>query len=149
MGLTDSAGPICLRRFLPLVAHQNTTTYSSRTMAFRSAAEEMDRLQLSDEDTEDLWDSPSKRGNKNVNVKPKIPHDDGSPSPEPRASNDDGKTVFDRQESRETALRNELQSVRNINDVIEGLLSSLDQAKGNMDVCYSFLDLNSRDREQN
>lgn len=103
-------------------------------MAFRSAAEEMDRLQLSDEDTEDLWDSPSKRGTKNVT--PKIPHDDGSATPEPRPSHDDGETLFDRQESREAALRNELQSVRNINEVIEGLLSSLDQAKGNMDVCY-------------
>ncbi|BCR85541.1 DASH complex subunit DUO1 [Aspergillus chevalieri] len=102
-------------------------------MAFRSAAEEMDRLQLSDDDTEDLWDSPSKRGNKNVNVKPKVPHDDGSPTLELRHSHDDGETMSDRQESREAALRNELQSVRNINDVIEGLLASLDQAKGNMD----------------
>lgn len=141
VGLTDSAASICLRRFLPLFAHQNTP-YSPTTMAFRSAAEEMDKLQLSDEDTEDLWDSPSKRGNKNV--KPKIPHDHGSPTPEPRPSHDDGGTMFDRQESHEAALRNELQSVRNINDVIEGLLSSLDQAKGNMDVCYTSLDMNSK-----
>lgn len=111
-------------------------------MAFRSAAEEMDKLQLSDEDTEDLWDSPSRRGNKNV--KPKIPRDHGSPTPEPRPSLDDGGTMFDRQESREAALQNELQSIQNINGVIEGLLSSLDQAKGNMDVCYTTLDMNSK-----
>lgn len=105
-------------------------------MAFRSTAEEMERLQLSDDDTEDLWDSPSKRGKKNVT--PKIPSDDGSATPEPRPSHNEEETMFDHQESREAALRNELQSVRNINQVIEGLLGSLDQAKGNMDVCTSF-----------
>lgn len=91
-------------------------------------------MQLSDDDTEDLWDSPSKRKNKNAT--PKIPNDDddGSMTPEPRPSHDDGGTLFDRQESREAALRHELQSVRNINQVIEGLLGSLDSAKGNMDV---------------
>ena len=47
--------------------------------------------------------------------------------------------MFDRQEAREAALRNELQTVRNINQVIESLLSSLDRAKGNMDVCRIFI----------
>ena len=35
-------------------------------------------------------------------------------------------------------MRNELQTVRNINQIIEGLLGSLASAKGNMDVCQSF-----------
>ncbi|OJJ00389.1 hypothetical protein ASPVEDRAFT_39849 [Aspergillus versicolor CBS 583.65] len=95
-----------------------------------SAAEEMDRLQLSDEDTEDLWDSPSKRGKKKINQAP-IKHE-SSPPPAAQSDLDEG-TLFDRQEAREAALRNELQSVRNINHVIESLLGSLDRAKGNMD----------------
>lgn len=103
-----------------------------------SAAEEMDRLQLSDEDTEDLWDSPSKRGKKKTNQAP-IKHE-SSPPAAAQSDLDEG-TLFDRQEAREAALRNELQSVRNINHVIESLLGSLDRAKGNMDVRqfrYSF-----------
>ncbi|GAD99120.1 hypothetical protein PVAR5_7826 [Paecilomyces variotii No. 5] len=97
-------------------------------MAALSAAEEMDKLQLSEEDTEDLWNSPSKRRAKTPRQKtPK--NEDGSPDPaQPR----NGETLFDLEETREAALRNELQSVRNINQVIEGLLESLDRAKGNM-----------------
>lgn len=101
-------------------------------MALRSAAEEMDRLQLSDEDTEDLWNSPSQRAPKYSHPSPHPP----STTPPPRSSHD-ADTLFDQQESREAALRNELQSVRNINQVIESLLTSLDHAKGNMDVCHS------------
>jgi hypothetical protein len=104
-------------------------------MAFRTTAEEMERLQLSDDDTEDLWNSPSKRGiNKNFTPKASV----DKSSPEPRASHDgahDGDDpLYDRQEARDTALQAELQGVRNINQVIEGLLSSLDSAKGNMEV---------------
>jgi hypothetical protein len=38
-------------------------------------------------------------------------------------------------ESRETTLRKELESVRQINKVIEDVVTSLEKAKGNMDVC--------------
>ncbi|KAJ5924777.1 hypothetical protein N7466_008964 [Penicillium verhagenii] len=100
----------------------------------RSTAEEMDRLQLSDEDTEDLWDSPSKRGTRHK-FKPRSsdPTPPPAPAPEPRQPRDDSDTMFDRQEAREAALHNELQTVRKINEVIEGLLGSIDRAKGNMD----------------
>jgi hypothetical protein len=105
-------------------------------MAFRSTAEEMERLQLSDDDTEDLWNSPSKRG---AHKKFDSPPSDKKITPEPRASHDSGDPLFDRKEAREAALHTELQGVRNINEVIEGLLSSLDSAKGNMEVlCFSF-----------
>lgn len=41
-------------------------------------------------------------------------------------------------ESREAALRKELESVRQINKVIEDVVTSLEKAKGNMDVrCHS------------
>ncbi|KAJ9316830.1 hypothetical protein DTO271D3_2963 [Paecilomyces variotii] len=97
-------------------------------MTALSAAEEMDKLQLSEEDTEDLWDSPSKRHAKTP--RQKAPRAQDVP-PEP-AQPRNGETLFDLEETREAALRNELQSVRNINQVIEGLLESLDRAKGNM-----------------
>ncbi|OQE94787.1 hypothetical protein PENNAL_c0003G04086 [Penicillium nalgiovense] len=99
-------------------------------MAFRTTAEEMERLQLSDDDTEDLWNSPSKR----VTHKKITPRtSDEKTTPEPRASHDGEDPLFDDQEAREAALRTELQGVRNINEVIEGLLGSLDSAKGNME----------------
>lgn len=101
-------------------------------MAVRSTAEEMERLQLSDEDTEDLWNSPSKRG-AHKTYKPRS--SDEMSVPEPQQPHDGGDTLFDRQEAREAALQHELHAVRNINEVIEGLLSSIDKAKGNMEVC--------------
>ncbi|KAL4945059.1 DASH complex subunit Duo1-domain-containing protein [Aspergillus oleicola] len=94
-----------------------------------STAEEMDRLELSDEDTEDLWDSPSKRGKKKSNQS-QVKHES---SPPPGQSDRDEGTLFDREEAHEAALRHELQTVRNINNVIENLLGSLDRAKGNME----------------
>ncbi|KAJ5748994.1 uncharacterized protein N7511_010690 [Penicillium nucicola] len=99
-------------------------------MAFRSTAEEMERLQLSDDDTEDLWNSPSKRG---AQKKYDAQTPEKKSTPEPRASHDGGDPLFDYKEAREAALQTELQGVRNINEVIEGLLSSLDSAKGNME----------------
>ncbi|KAA8646145.1 hypothetical protein EYZ11_001518 [Aspergillus tanneri] len=107
-------------------------------MTFRSTAEEMERLQLSDDDSEDLWSSPSKRGRPTesfVNLQ-------ASTTPPPRSSHE-GETLFDRQEAREMALHNELQMVRNINQVIEGLLASLDRAKGNMDTVSRTVDSSS------
>lgn len=99
-------------------------------MAVRSTAEEMERLQLSEDDTEDLWNSPSKRAAKKT-FNPALP--DASTA-DPQKSHDGGDTLFDREEAREAALHNELHAVRNINEVIEGLLSSIDRAKGNMEV---------------
>ncbi len=42
---------------------------------------------------------------------------------------------FDTAEAREAALRKELDGVRKINEVIEGVLGTLERAKGNMGVC--------------
>jgi hypothetical protein len=46
-----------------------------------------------------------------------------------------GESQFDAQEAREAALRQELDNVRKINQVIEGVVESLEKAKSNMDVC--------------
>ena len=43
-------------------------------------------------------------------------------------------TRFDTDESREAALRKELEGVRKINEVIEGVIGTLERAKGNMGV---------------
>ncbi|KAJ5989122.1 hypothetical protein N7481_004332 [Penicillium waksmanii] len=99
-------------------------------MAVRSTAEEMERLQLSDEDTEDLWDSPSKRQTRQTF---KQRSSEEHIAPEPRPIQDNSDNAFDREEAREAALHHELQSVRNINEVLEGLLGSIDRAKGNME----------------
>ncbi|EHA56668.1 hypothetical protein MCOR27_004411 [Pyricularia oryzae] len=40
--------------------------------------------------------------------------------------------TYDSEEVREAALRRELEGVRNINEVIEGVISTLNKAKGNM-----------------
>jgi hypothetical protein len=41
---------------------------------------------------------------------------------------------YDAEHAREEALQKELEGVRSINEVIEGVISSLERAKGNMDV---------------
>ncbi|KAH8423872.1 DASH complex subunit DUO1 [Aspergillus melleus] len=105
-------------------------------MAFRSTPEEMDSLQLSDNESDDLWNSPSQRTRREIFPKPA---NETSTTPPARSSHD-GETLFGREEAREAALRNELQSVRNINQVIEGLLGSLDRAKGNMDTVSRTVD---------
>lgn len=91
----------------------------------------MERLELSEEDTEELWNSPSKRGKRPLNKKASN-KDRASPELKPSR---EGESAYGREETREAELRNELQSVRKINDVIESLLTSLDSAKGNMEVC--------------
>lgn len=75
-----------------------------------NAAENFEHLQLSDSDGERVRKTSSQR------VSPEGIHND------------------EEEEARESALRDELQHVRKINGVIEGLLDSLDRAKGNMQV---------------
>jgi hypothetical protein len=41
---------------------------------------------------------------------------------------------FDTEEAREAALRKELEGVRKVNEVIEGVIGTLERAKGNMGV---------------
>jgi hypothetical protein len=96
-------------------------------MATPSATEEMERLQLSDEDTEELWNSPSQRRTRPVTQR--------TPASADRLQNQDTKPALDQEEARELALRNELQTVRNVNQAIEGVLESLERARGNMEVC--------------
>lgn len=97
-------------------------------MAVRSTAEEMENLRLSDSDTDDLQGSPPGQHGKAFNQK--VSDKDKSTSGSSRPH--DSETLFDREEAREAALRDELRAIQKINEVIEGLLDSLDRAKGNM-----------------
>lgn len=60
-----------------------------------------------------------------------------TPTTAPPAPNQNNNArIFDAQEAREAALRRELEGVRNINQVIEGVIGTLERAKGNMGVCH-------------
>jgi hypothetical protein len=80
------------------------------------------KLDLSDSDTDDLFASPSKAS------KPAT-----KPNSKPEGQRN-GESKYDAEEAREAALRKELEGVRSINEVIEGVVSSLECAKGNMEV---------------
>jgi hypothetical protein len=84
------------------------------------------KLSVSDED-EDLWASPSKKSTK--------PEPSKAQDPVVRSSQSrHNESRYSEEEAREEALQKELRSVRNINQVIEGVIESLDRAKDNMEV---------------
>ena len=100
-------------------------------MADQSRTPDVEKLQLSDEDTEDLWASPSK-----VNGNAKA----GSRSYDAELETShsrNGASSYNEEESRDGALRRELESVRKVNEALEGVLESLDRAKDNMEASHS------------
>jgi hypothetical protein len=102
-------------------------------MATSRTAAQMERLQLTDDDDDDsqgLWNSPSKRRSKTPDKRAGRGKGTTLEHPYPR----NGETVPDPEETREAALRHELRTVRNVNQAIEGILESLTRAKGNMEV---------------
>lgn len=90
------------------------------------ATPDIGKLDLSDSDNEeDLFASPSKPSKSTQKVPIKT-----AEAPPPR----NGESKYDAEAAREASLKMELESVRSINEVIEGVVSSLETAKGNMDV---------------
>lgn len=90
----------------------------------------MDDLNLSDSDSDVLFDTPAPRKNK------QRAQDAGAEAGEGAAA---GKTRvkeshYTTEEAREAALHRELESMRNVNKVIEGVVESLQKAKDNMGV---------------
>ena len=87
--------------------------------------------QASNEDDidEDLWRSASGKGIDSKTSKGKQPdsRDGGSQV-------HTGKSKYEDGQSKESALRNELESVRKVNEAIEGVIESLDKAKSSMSV---------------
>jgi hypothetical protein len=113
---------IVLLRVIPIV---HSTLYHTQVLHLRTmATPDIGKLDLSDSDldSEDLFASPSRASK---------PTQKSTKQTEPAPRKEESK--YDAEQAREASLQRELESVRNINDVIEGVISSLDCAKGNMD----------------
>jgi hypothetical protein len=90
----------------------------------------MDHLSLSDSDTDALFDTPAARKNKQRAQDAGADAGEGAAAGKARAK----ESHYTAEEAREAALRRELESVRNVNRVIEGVVESLQKAKDNMGV---------------
>lgn len=88
-----------------------------------------DDLNLSDDNTEALFASPSRQGPS----KPSKPSAQQTTHQQPRML-EDHREVND-EGARDSALRKELARTRNINRVIEGAIDGLERAAGNVHVC--------------
>lgn len=100
------------------------------------ATPDIGKLGLSDsDDTEDLFASPSRTSKQ---TKPPTSHAlesiDG-----PLSRGGHGASRYDTEQTRNALLQKELEGVRGINEVIEGVVSSLECAKGSMDVSLSLI----------
>jgi hypothetical protein len=92
-------------------------------------APNLDPLSLSDSDSDVLFDTPAARKNKS---KSQNGRGDAAESAAGKARGKESH--YTTEEAREAALRKELESVRNVNKVIEGVVDSLQKARNNMDV---------------
>jgi hypothetical protein len=90
-------------------------------------------LDLSDSDPEDLFASPSKVSKPSQKPLTRVVESSGASGGGQR----NGESKYDAEATKEANLKKELDSVRSINEVIEGVLSSLECAKGNMEVCWN------------
>lgn len=90
----------------------------------------MDHLNLSDSDTDALFDTPAARKNKQRARDAGAEAGEGAAAGKARAK----ESHYTTEEAREAALQRELESVRNVNKVIEGVVESLQKAKDNMGV---------------
>jgi hypothetical protein len=86
----------------------------------------MDSSEIMDES--DIFASPTKTPKASKSRRGSEAERPKTPPPANKA------TPFDAEEVREAALRRELEGVRNINQVIEGVIGTLEKAKGNMGV---------------
>jgi hypothetical protein len=94
----------------------------------------MDDLNLSDSDSDALFDTPAARQNKKKAQDAGADAGEGAQGGKTRAK----ESHYTTEEAREAALKRELESVRNVNKVIEGVVESLQKAKDNMEVSITF-----------
>lgn len=87
-------------------------------------------LDLSGSDEDALFDTPAARKNKKKTQETDSNADDGAAGGKTRVK----ESHYTTEEAREAALRRELDSIRNVNKVIEGVVESLQKAKDNMAV---------------
>jgi len=90
----------------------------------------MDALNLSDSDSDALFDTPAARVNKKKNQQAGADAGEGAAGGKARGK----ESHYTTEETREATLRRELESIRNVNKVIEGVVESLQKAKDNMGV---------------
>jgi hypothetical protein len=90
----------------------------------------MDPLNLSDSDSDALFDTPAARKNKKKTQQADANAGEGAAGGKARAK----ESHYTTEEAREVALRRELESIKNVNKVIEGVVESLQKAKDNMEV---------------
>jgi hypothetical protein len=90
----------------------------------------MDDLNLSDSDSDALFDTPAARKNKNKAQGGGADTGEGAAGGKSRTK----ESHYTTEENREAALRRELESIRSVNKVIEGVVESLHKAKDNMEV---------------
>jgi hypothetical protein len=91
----------------------------------------MGSLDLSDSDTDALFDTPAARKDRKNAQHARANAGQGAMDQKTRAK----ESHYTAEEAREAALRRELESIRNVNKVIEGVVESLQKAKDNMAVC--------------
>ncbi|KAI4106376.1 MAG: hypothetical protein LQ339_003113 [Xanthoria mediterranea] len=99
-------------------------------MGSSGATPKVEHLDLSDDDTEALFASPSRPETK---PRPKATKSDVKEVTVQPSRSRPEDTETGSKEAREAALRKELAGIRNINQVIEGVVDSLEHARGNMD----------------
>ncbi|KAH9871602.1 hypothetical protein J1614_005857 [Plenodomus biglobosus] len=88
----------------------------------------MGALDLSDSDSDALFDTPAARKNRKTTQNADAKAGEAAAGAKTRAK----ESHYTTEEAREVALRRELESIRNVNKVIEGVVESLQKAKENM-----------------
>lgn len=101
-------------------------------MSFRGNID-IDNLDLSDSDPDALFDSPPSLKQKAKSQSKNLAESSNNPSVSASKAKS-AESRFDTEETREAALQRELESVRNVNRVIEDVVASLEKAKSNMGV---------------
>jgi hypothetical protein len=87
-------------------------------------------LDLSDSDNDELFDTPAARKTKQKTKQAEDNAEESAAGAKTRTK----ESHYTTEEAREVALRRELESIRNVNKVIEGVIESLQKAKDNMAV---------------
>jgi hypothetical protein len=93
---------------------------------------DLDPLNLSDSDSDALFDTPAAKKSKKKGNTGGTEVVEGGASGKARGK----ESHYTAEEAREAQLRQELENVRNVNKVIEGVVESLQKARDNMDVCF-------------
>lgn len=101
-------------------------------MAEDGSTPDIKDLDLSDPNTDDIFASRSHKETTASKAKHEDLRTPGTSGSNLRSAT--GESGYDNEVDREASLRRELAGVRSINEVIEGVVESLERAKGNMEV---------------